>query len=188
MTAPITKNRSKLLAFNLYKMARESQEYNILIGKDKYWDYIFLDEAFKYKDGMKWLCWTRMQFHTEDEYEDAKQRVIDDGRLRDLWVEAVKANKTDYSLEEWSQEIIDEWYSPYDDSYRWKEWVYEWLKIINEIEWTEYEQDYSDCTGWWRMFDEEMLKRGYWEWVYPINFRLFKRLFYTYEKPLSFKK
>lgn len=158
------------------------RDYNILIWKDKYWDYIFLDGAFKHSDNFKWLCWTRMQFHTEDEYERDKQRMIDDWWLKELWVEAVKADRTELWLEEWSQDVIDEWYSPYDESYRWKRWIEEWLEIINKREWTEYEPDYSDCTWWGRMFEKEMLKRSYWEWVEPINFRIFKRLFNTYER------
>lgn len=161
---------------------REWESYNILIWKSKDWDYIFLDEAFRYSDSSKWLCWTRMQFHTEDEYEEAKQRMIDDWWLKELWVEAVKADRTELWLDEWSQDVIDEWYSPYDDSYRWKWWIKEWLEIINKREWTEYEPDYSDCTWWWRMFEDEMLKRDYWERVDEKNFKLFKKLYNEYEK------
>ena len=163
-------------------MGRQGRDYHILIGKDKYWDYIFLDDAFQYSDWFKWLTGTRMQFHTEEEYEDAKRRTVDEWWLRDLRVEAVKADRTDEGLEEWSQDVIDEWYQVWDDSYRWEWWVEEWLDIINEIEWTDYDSDYSECTWWGRCFEEDMLKRSYWERVVPINFRTLKRLYNLYEK------
>ena len=162
------------------------RDYNILIWKDKYGDYIFLDEAFKHSDNFKWLCWTRMQFHTEDEYERDKQRMIDDWWLKELWIEAVKADRTELWLEEWSQDVIEDGYSPYDDSYRCSWWIDDALEIIDKHEyketWIHATSEFSDCTWWGRMFEKEMLKRSYWEWVEPINFRIFKRLFNTYEK------
>lgn len=162
-------------------------EYHILIWKDKYWDYVFLDEAFKHSDNFKWLCWTRMQFHTEEEYEEARQMVIDDWWLRELWVEAVKANRTDESLDDWSKDVMDEDEDyPYDPSYRCEWRIDDALEIIDKHEYEDTgihaTSEFSECTWWGRCFNEDMLKRSYWEWVEPINFRKLKRLYNIYEK------
>lgn len=168
-------------------MERQSKKYHILIGKDKGWDYIFLDEAFKYRDGFKWLCWTRMKFHTEDEYERDREAVIDDWWLEDLRIEAVKSRKTTLWLDEWSENVLQEdGRYPYDDSYRCSWRIDDALEIIDKHEYEEtgihVTSEFSDCTWWWRCFDKDMLKRNYREWVEPINFRILKRLYNVYEK------
>lgn len=163
------------------------RDYHILIWKDKYGDYIFLDDAFKHSDNFKGLCGTRMKFHTEDEYERDRKNVIDDGWLEDLWIEAVKAHRTTLWLDEWSEDVLEEDDDyPYDPSYRCEWRIDEALEIIDKHEYEETgihaTSEFSDCTWWGRCFDEEMLKRSYWEWVEPINFRTLKRLYNAYEK------
>lgn len=163
---------------------RKEKKFNILLGKDRYGDYVFLDDAFKYSDGMQGLCWTRMRFHTEEEYERDKQNMIDDGYLKEFRQDAVKNDKTEQSYEDWCEDALsesDNWV--YDDSYRYHSRLEEWLEIINKKEWTEYTTDYSDCSWGWRMFDKSYLNKENWERVYTKNFNKFVKLYEKYEKP-----
>lgn len=163
---------------------RQEKKFNILIGKDKRGDYVFLDDAFSYSDGMKWLCWTRMRFHTEEEYEADKQNMIDDWYLKELRQQAVQDGATEKSLEDWSEDVLYENDSlVYDDSYRYKDRLEEWLDIINKEEWTDYTIDYSDCMWGGRMFDKSMLNKENWKRVVDENFETFKKLYEEYEKP-----
>lgn len=163
---------------------RKEKKFNILLGKDRYGDYVFLDDAFKYSDGMQGLCWTRMRFHTEEEYERDKQNMIDDWYLKEIRQDAVRNDRTEQSYQDWCEDALYESDSfVYDDSYRYQSRLEEWLEIINKKEWTDYTIDYSDCSWGWRMFDKSMLNKDNWEWVYTKNFNKFVKLYEKYEKP-----
>lgn len=169
-------------------MPRQAEQFHILIWKDREWDYIFLDEAFKYDDWLQWLCWTRMQFHTEDEYEEAKQNYIDSWDLLYLRKDAVQAGRKTDSYEDWLEEVIenDECFV-YDDSYRCSYRIDEALEIIDKHEyketWIHKTSEFSDCVWWWRCFDKKMLDKNYRERIEEENFEKFKELYEKYEKP-----
>ena len=169
-------------------MPRQAEQYHIHIWKNKEWNYIFLDEAFKYDDWLQWLCWTAMQFHTEDEYEEAKQNYIDSWDLLYLRKEAVQAERTTNSYEEWLEEVIEnDECLVYDDSYRCSYRIDEALEIIDEHEyeetWIHATSEFSDCVWWWRCFDKKMLDKNYRERIEEENFEKFKELYEKYEKP-----
>lgn len=169
-----------------YTRQNDRQELNILIGKNKYWEYVFLEDAFKHSDWFKWLTWTIMEFHTEDEYEQAKENYIDSWDLKYLRKEAVANDSTEESYEDWKQEVIDEDDQlVYDTSYRTAYRIDDALKIIDEHEyeetWVHATSEFSNCVWWWRCFDEEMLRRNYRERVDEKNFKTFKKLFIEYE-------
>lgn len=168
-------------------MPRQAEQFHILIWKDKEWDYIFLDEAFKYSDWFKWLVWTKMVFHTESEYEEAREDYIQSDDLKYLWKDAVANDATEESFQDWKEEVIDEDNELiYDSSYRCAYWIDKALEIIDKHEyeetWLHVTSEFSDCVWWWRCFDEEMLHRDYWEWVEEENFKKFVELYNEYEK------
>ena len=169
-------------------MPRQTKEFHILIWKNQYWEYVFLDEAFKYDDwSLQWLTWTCMLFHTEDEYEEAKENYVRSWDLLYLRKEAVQAWSTEASYEDRAEEVLEnDECLVYDDSYRCKWRIDDALEIIDKHEyensWIHATSEFSDCTWWWRCFNKEMLNLDYWIRVEWDNFKKFKKLYKEYEK------
>lgn len=166
---------------------REATTYGLLIWKDKCWQYIILDEAFKYADWFKWLTWIVMDFHTEQEYEDARDNFIESDDFKYLRKQAVEDDRTEQSFQDWKEEVIEEDTDlVYDSSYRCEWRMDAVLECIDKHEyeetWVHKTSEFSDCVWWWRCFDEEMLKKENWEWVEEENFKKFVELYNEYEK------
>ena len=161
------------------KNERISQTYNLFIGKSKDWEYIFLDEAFRYgKDWMKGLTWNTFEFLTQYDLD----KCIDDYDWLELWKEAVYHWNCTDGYEDWVDEVKSNWDAEMtvrDDSYSWEERLEKAMKYANEKEERDYE--YSDCRWGWRMFDEENIKEDYYEYFIPENLKKLQELYEKYD-------
>lgn len=157
---------------------RTSQLYNLLIGKTKDWEYIFLEESFKYKDWMKGLTWNTFEFLTQWDLD----RRIDNYDWLELWKEAVYHWNCTQWYDDWVEEVKDNWDAENtvrDSSYCKEQWLKDAMEFVNLHESGDYE--YSDCRGGWRIFKHEMLSENYYEYVVPKNLKVLRDLFYEYE-------
>ena len=161
------------------------KHYNILIGKNKYNEFIFLDEAFKYQYWFKWLVWTKYMFHTEEEAEKELTDYLNNDWVLELWKEAVAwwhtySSYSDYVDDfEWDYSII------YDQSGIYDNHVIDAIEIASEKDWIDYDRDYSSCVWWWRIFDEEEINEEYYEWIIEENFNILKNLYKEYEEKVE---
>jgi len=164
----------------MIKDERTSQTYNLFIGKSNDWEYVFLEEAFKYgKDWMKGLTWNTFEFLTQWDLD----KRIDDYDWLDLWKEAVYHWNCTDSYQDWVEEVKDNWDAEAtvkDDSYCNEPRLVEAMSLANQHESEDYE--YSDCRGGWRIFNHEMLSERYYEYVIPANLKILRDLFYKYEE------
>ena len=72
--------------------------YNLFIWKSNSWEYIFLQEAFEYREWrLKWLNWTYFNFLTQSDLDDR----IEDYDWYELWKDAVQAEQTTSSFDDW---------------------------------------------------------------------------------------
>lgn len=163
---------------------RNEEKLYMLIGKDKEWAYVIVDYSFK-DWNFFWLTWTKMLFHTEQEYEQDKENYIDNWCLKELWQEAVKSDNTELWYDERAEDVIEEEWTDlvYDSSYRCEYWIDDVIELIDKHEWWHATSEFSDCIGGWRCFNQEMLDMDYWEWVDKENFKKFKKLYNEFEKP-----
>lgn len=162
------------------KDERTSQTYNLFIGKSNDWEYVFLEEAFKYgKDWMKGLTWSTFEFLTQWDLD----KRIEDYDWLELWKEAVYHwNYTD-SYQDYVEEVKDNWDAEAtvkDDSYCNEQWLKDAMDVARQHELEDYE--YSDCRGGWRIFNHEMLSERYYEYVIPANLKILRDLYYKYEE------
>jgi len=116
---------------------RKEEKYYVLLGiKDN--AIVMLDYVFEYSDNFKGACGTEFELHSYEyatgewnSLEYAKEYCRDNG----IWVEAIKAGKTEESLETFAQEVLDEqedWgydYLGQDNSYR--EELFEGLEALS---------------------------------------------------------
>lgn len=161
-------------------MDREAIKLNMFLGKTNSWEYVFIDEAFKYKDWMSWLTYSIFEFLTKDEID----KRIDDYDWIELWKDAVyRWNCTDSYLD-WVDEIIDSWGAEEvvrDSSYCNDSWLTSQMELASEKDLEDYE--YSDCRWWWRLWkDSEYADRENYEYVNEENFEKFILLYNEYEK------
>lgn len=141
--------------------------------------YLFLEEAFKYEDWMKWLTYAEFELLTEEQLEDR----FDNYDWEDFWIEAVRAKQTTEWLDDWVDSVraYDWLTSVIDTSYCCD--IEDELWQINEKEWTDYE--YSNCIGWWRFgnsYNNDKLNRDNYEYVNEENFKELLRLYKEYEE------
>lgn len=159
---------------------REETKYNLFIGKSKDWEYIFLEEAFKYgRDWMKGLTWSSFEFLTQYELD----KRIDDYDWLELWKEAVYHWNYTNSYQDWKDEVLDNWDAEMtvrDNSYEWEEWLEKAMKYASEQEGYDYE--YSDCRWGWRIFEPEHLQEDYYEYFIPENLEKLKELYKEYKE------
>ena len=158
---------------------KEETIYNCFIGKSKDGEYIFLEDAFRYPDGFKWLTWTIFKFLTEYELD----RRIREYDWLELWQEAVFHWNCTQGYDDWVEEIKDIWEARQivrDNSYENAEWTQGAMSVARQNEQKEYE--YSDCIGGWRIFEHKMLSEDYYEYFIPENLRLLRNLYYKYEE------
>lgn len=154
--------------------------YNLFIWKSNDWEYIFLQEAFEYREWrLKWLNWTYFNFLTQSDLDDR----IEDYDWYELWKEAVQAEQTTSSFIDWEDEVKDCWDAEWvarDSSYEDEDWLQKAMEYANKKEETDYE--YSDCIWCWRMFNEENIKEDYYEYFIPENLEILKKEYNKYEK------
>lgn len=158
---------------------KTSQLYNLLIGKSKDWEYIFLEEAFSYgKDWLKGLTWNTFEFLTQWDLD----RRIDNYDWLELWKEAVYHWNCTQWYDDWVEEVKDNWDAEntvIDSSYYKEDWLKEAMERASWLEGYDYE--YSDCRGGWRIFKIEMLSEDYYEYVIPNNLKTLRDLYFKYE-------
>lgn len=100
-------------------MTRISNKLNVIVGIRDGAVYV-LEETFQYGDvGMKGAVGYSMRPLTQEEIDSAS----DPQNLRDLWVEAVRADATDLGLNEWVEDLeynmeSDQHYPFEDTSFR----------------------------------------------------------------------
>ena len=166
-------------------MDRETQTFNMFLGKTTDWEYVFLEDAFKYKDWMSWLTYNVFEFHTEREKDrDEDEYFFDNDDCEYLFWEYVKhSHDHDSSYNDWVEMVKDEnpnW-ACYDDSYCSEGRLLDWMGIASEKDWEDYR--YSDCRWWWRLWkDSEYSKISNYEYVDHDNFKKFEKLLSKYEK------
>lgn len=158
-------------------------KFNLFIGKSKDWEYIFLENAFCYKDWMSGLTGNSFEFHTEMQKNEMDDDYLYDSEWEYLFCEYIK-NMHDYntSFNDWVEMCKDEHPNgvAYDDSYCDEEWLQEAMKYASEQEGYDYE--YSDCRWWWRMFNEENIQEDYYEYFIPENLKKLQEQYREYEK------
>lgn len=144
-------------------MRKETQK-NLFLGKSLDGEFVFLDYAFEYEDwGMKGLVFSIFNFHTEEE----KNQALEDYDFYDLWKEAVASDQTTQSLEDWTDEVKSD-FEVYDESYRGRSWLNEWVEQAKKEDWVDYSEDATECIWWGRSFAKWMLCEESWEWLaYP---------------------
>ena len=164
---------------------KERKDYNLLIGKDVHWDFVFLDDCFDHWDGFKGMTGTIVQFHTQDEWENELQDYIDNDGLLDIWKEWVYHWNITQSYSDWCDDVkdLDGISALYDTGYNHYSWLQEWCEIASEKDEVEYDSDYTNCVWGWRCFERKMLEDSYWEWTVEENFKKFKSLYIRYELP-----
>lgn len=124
-------------------------EYNKLIGRigEKYY---FLDDIFQYDDNFKGATGSVLIPLTEEECQEINEQANDDSELTDFWKQAVEADRTTDSLEDWCEQVRDEQGEDagLDPSYRAK-----YMQILQKIKPDTYT---TDCVGGGRCFDIDM--------------------------------
>lgn len=154
--------------------------HNLFIWKSNNWEYIFFQEAFEYIGWrLKWLTWAYFNFLTQSDLDDR----IEDYDWYELWKDAVQADQTTLSFNDWVDEVKDCWDAEWvarDSSYEDEKRLQASMKYVNEKEGTDYE--YSDCIWWWRIFNEENIKEDYYEYFIPENLEILKKEYNKYEK------
>ena len=162
------------------KDERTSKTYNLFIGKSKDWEYIFLEEAFKYgRDWMKGLTWSTFEFLTGWDLDER----IDDYDWMELRREAVAHWNCTKSYRDWVKEVKRNWNAKMivrDDSYCNKKRLQNAMDFARQYEVIDYE--YSDCRWWWRMFDEENIKEDYYKYFIPENLEFLQEQYKEFEK------
>lgn len=165
-------------------MARKEDKKMLYIGKANNGEHIFIEDAFEYDDWTKWLTWFSLEFHTEYEEEQAYEDFCNSDDWYYCYIEYLRANKPrDVSYDDWTDMLKDDWYSPYDDSFRWKDCTTKAMEYAGEKD--ENDCDYyqaTNCISCGRIFRDEMLKKDFWEYVIPENFAEFKKLYKQYEQ------
>lgn len=161
-------------------MERFENKFNLFIGKSKDWEYIFLEEAFKYgRDWMKGLTWSTFEFLTQYDLDER----IDNYDWMELRKDAVYHWNCTDSYQDWVEEVKDNWDAEAtvkDDSYCNEQWLKGAMDVARQHEERDYE--YSDCRGGWRIFEHEMLSEDYYEYVIPENLKTLRSLYYKYEE------
>lgn len=156
---------------------REEKRYDLFIGKLKNGGYNFLEYAFKHWD-FKGLVWYELEFLTEGMLDER----WDNYDWEDLRRETVHAWRTELGLDDWVDNV-ERWdgrQSILDDSYCSYDCVNEAMGMASERDEVEYE--YTDCSWWWRCFDETSIKEDSYEWYIPENLELLQKLYKEYEE------
>lgn len=90
---------------------RKEFEKKILVGINQERDIVYLDYIFWDGEGFHGASGIRLEYKTkeeaESEWDDAEENPTDYVD-RDLWVEAVKYDRTDESYEDWATSVIQE--------------------------------------------------------------------------------
>lgn len=163
-------------------MDREAIKLNMFLGKTNSWEYVFIDEEFKYKDWMYGLTYSVFQFATEDELEKLKEDYYSSDDAYDMFIEYIKYHKPrNMSYDDWSDMAMSESDYPFDDSYSNEFWLTDIMAKESERIWEDLE--YSNCIWWWRLWkDSEYSDKNNYEYINEENFEKFLKLLPEYEK------
>lgn len=147
---------------------KEQKDYYELVGRTVSGRIYMLDYTFKYSDNFSGATGTHWEAVTKEEYEERLNIDTFMEEFRWLWEDQVKNNRTDESLKEWSEAMLEEGVEDllFDKSYENK-----WEDIRKAF--PEYnKEDYPvfSCTGGGRCFP---IKE---EWEILINPELLKAI------------